>query len=90
MTHQNNHNTNVDCQYAFFDSHSRPQLGFTGSYLVVSKSQEDIVRRLQSIFIHIPVDDVDEVGMDELGWNYIYNMQMMYNMFEASVFQLKN
>jgi len=57
---------------------------------VVSKSQEDIVRRLQSIFIHIPVDDVDEVGMDELGWNYIYNMQMMYNMFEASVFQLKN
>lgn len=76
-------------RYVFFDSHSRPQLGFYGSYLVASSRQEDIVRRLQSIFIPLPVDDVDEVGMDELGWNYIYNMQMMYNMFEASVLQLR-
>jgi len=77
-------------RYVFFDSHSRPQLGFYGSYLVASTRQEDVVRRLQSIFIPLPVDDVDEVGMDELGWNYIYNMQMMYNMFEASVLQLRH
>lgn len=76
-------------RYVFFDSHSRPQLGFYGSYLVSSSRQEDIVKRLQSVFIPLPVDDVDEVGMDELGWNYIYNMQMMYNMFEASVLQLR-
>lgn len=32
----------------------------------------------------------DEICTDELGWNYIFNIQMMYNMFEGSVFQYKS
>lgn len=64
-------------KYYFFDSHSRPQDGFQNAYLIASNKEDSIIRKLKQIF---PVIDL---GMSD---DY---MSMMYNMFEASAFQLK-
>jgi hypothetical protein len=61
-------------KYFLFDSHSRPEQGINGSYLVVSTSRESIISRLETLF---PTLD----GMDsEDTFSY------MYNMFEGNFF----
>jgi len=67
-------------KYILFDSHSRPQLGLSGSYMFVSDDQREIVRRLDGLFPPLPM---------ERGGTADY-MQEMYNMFEGSVFQYKS
>lgn len=67
-------------KYILFDSHSRPQLGLSGSYLFVSDDQREIVQRLDGLFPPLPM---------ERGGAADY-MQQMYNMFEGSVFQCKS
>lgn len=62
--------------YAFFDSHSRPQLGLDGSYLVETRELEEIINRLKDIF-SAEVDSSDSY------------YSMMYNTFEGTAFQLK-
>ena len=64
--------------YCFFDSHSRPEYGLTGSYLVTSSSIESVLHRLRSIF---PQVDLEE------GSNDTY-MQMLYTTYEATVLQI--
>lgn len=66
-------------KYILFDSHSRPQLGLSGSYLFVSDGLDEVVRRLDGLFPPLPM---------ERGGAADY-MQQMYNMFEGSVFQHK-
>lgn len=60
--------------YFFFDSHSRPHLGHHGAYLVECSSAADLLVCLQDVFIPIEVDGDDQ-------------MNMMYNMYEATVFR---
>ena len=72
--------------YALFDSHSRPQLGIEGSYLVESNERAEIINRLHDIF---PLQqsfgsEVDSSMMDE---NESF-MTEMYATFEGSAFQL--
>lgn len=64
--------------YAFFDSHSRPEYGITGSYCVTSNNLDSILLRLEVIF---PSDN----GID-FDANDTY-MQMLYTSFETTVFQ---
>ena len=66
-------------KYILFDSHSRPQLGLSGSYLYLSENQVDIVRRLEGLFTPLPMERGSEADF----------MQQMYNMFDGSVFQSK-
>lgn len=66
-------------KFIMFDSHSRPQLGLSGSYLYISDDQLEIVRRLDGLFPPLPME----------GGGAADYMQQMYNMFEGSVFQLK-
>lgn len=60
--------------YYFFDSHSRPQQGLTGAYLVESRTIEGLAQRLNITFPF-----VDSSGDD--------TMDLMYNCFDATVFQ---
>ena len=64
-------------KYYFFDSHSRPELNIHGSYLVTSKSLNQIVKRLKMIFPPLVSSNEDE--------NY---MTWMYNSFEGTSFVL--
>jgi hypothetical protein len=66
----------ADAKYIFFDSHSRPQFGISGSYMVVCDDERAVVNRLGSIFTPLPSEGDED--------NY---MLMMYNMFEATAFQ---
>lgn len=65
--------------YYLFDSHARPQLGYTGAYLVSTTQESVITDRLNQLFRPLNLDYDEEVN----------SLQMMYNMFEASVFQSK-
>ena len=66
--------------YSFFDSHSRPEYGLTGSYLVSSSGIESVLNRLLAIF-------PQNTGalFDEAEDSY---MQMLYSTYEATVFQV--
>lgn len=64
--------------YSFFDSHSRPEYGLTGSYLVTSSSIESVLHRLSSIFPQVDLEGC---------FNDTY-MQMLYTTYEATVFQI--
>ena len=61
----------------FFDSHSRPEYGIDGAYLVSCASIEGVICRLCLIFP--PMESTGDSMMD-----------MMYGSFEASVFQLEH
>lgn len=63
-------------QYALFDSHARPQYGYSGAYLLLSYAEEEIIQHLQMLF----------PGLTE-GEGSVY--EMMYNMFDATTFSLK-
>jgi hypothetical protein len=65
-------------KYIFFDSHSRPQFGFSGAYIVQCDGEEGLVHRLEAVFQALLMEGGSE--------DY---MQMMYDMFEGSVFQCK-
>jgi hypothetical protein len=60
--------------YYLFDSHSRLQQGLSGAYLVESRTIEALAQRLNLTFPF-----VDSSGDD--------TMDLMYNCFDASVFQ---
>ena len=68
-----------EATYSFFDSHSRPEHGITGSYLVTSKNIDSILLRLAAIFPECS-DALDSGDQDSY-------MQMMYSTFECTVFQ---
>jgi hypothetical protein len=68
-------------KYAFFDSHSRPEYGIDGSYLVTSSTVDTILNRLNTIF---PVNN--EFDLDGEVDSY---MKMLYTTFEATIFQSK-
>lgn len=68
-----------EATYSFFDSHSRPQHGITGSYLVTSTDIDSILLRLNAIFPECS-DALDSGDQDSY-------MQMMYLTFECTVFQ---
>ena len=69
-------------KFIFFDSHSRPQLGYSGSYMVVSSTQAGIIQRLRAIFPPLPIEFGAAGGQNDY-------MQLMYNMFEGAVFQCR-
>lgn len=71
-------NAPPNARFIFFDSHSRPQFGFNGAYMAVCDSEAGLVSRLSTTFPPLQMDGGQE--------DY---MQMMYNMFEGSVFQSK-
>lgn len=64
-------------QFTFFDSHSRPQLGLQGAYLVLCGDEGGLIERLNLVFTALPME---AGGAD----NY---MMQMYNMFEGFGFQ---
>jgi hypothetical protein len=77
--------------YMFFDSHSRPELGFDGCYLVSSTSEADIIHRLNTIFPAFAGFGGSEGFGDEDGgeggaeqWCLA---EAMYNMVDATGFQ---
>jgi hypothetical protein len=72
-------NPNRSSTYTFFDSHSRPEYGLNGSYIVTSNDMNAIVERLNTIF---PANASE--GLDDLDGSY---MQMLYSTFEGTVFQ---
>lgn len=59
----------------FFDSHSRPQLGLHGAYLVECGNDAAVESCLRRVFIPFPADPHDPVNF-------------MYNMCDATAFQL--
>lgn len=61
-------------KYYFFDSHSRPQFGIEGAYLVSCDSIEGVVRRILLVFP--PMESCGDLMLD-----------MTYNSFEGSLFQ---
>lgn len=63
--------------YSFFDSHSRPENGLTGSYLVTSDSIESVLYRLDSVFPQVELNGLDNTYM-----------QMLYTTYEATVYQV--
>ena len=69
-----------------FDSHSRPQLGIEGSYLVETSQRAEIINRLHDIFPlqHSFGDEIESSMIDE---NETF-MTEMYATFEGSAFQL--
>lgn len=71
--------THCSNTYTFFDSHSRPEYGLNGSYIVTSNDMNAIIERLNTIF---PANASD--GLDVLDGSY---MQMLYSTFEGTVFQ---
>jgi hypothetical protein len=71
---------NLPC--ALFDSHSRPQLGLTGAYLVTSAAERDIVHRLEMIF---PAPTGEGFG-EGFGGGL---MEEMYNTIEGTVVHIK-
>ncbi len=70
-----NQRNNPAFKYYLFDSHSRPQYGYEGSYLAIADSMDDLVRRLKQLFPAMVMEE-------DLDANYA----MMYNMFEATIF----
>lgn len=66
-------------KFYLFDSHARPQLGLNGAYLVTTDKESVIVNRLNQLFRPLELEYGEEMS----------SMQMMYNMFEATVFQTK-
>ncbi len=71
--------------FLFFDSHSRPELGFNGCYLVSSDKERDIIQRLDAIFpAFTGFGDCDGGGDVE----QFDLAEAMYNMFEGTAFQL--
>lgn len=75
-------NRDLQGYYMLFDSHSRPQFGFSGSYLVASPNKLDVIQRLQALFPPFPAEENAIVNEQDY-------MHLMYNMFEGSIFQLK-
>ena len=65
-----------DKRFYFFDSHSRPEKGLFGSYLIISTNSLKIVDQLNSIFPALSGTDANNP--------YSY----MYNMFEATFYEL--
>ncbi len=63
-------------RYALFDSHARPQYGFDGAYLLLSDTEGEVIDHLMRLFPGL-----------EGGGGSVY--EMMYNMFEATIFSLK-
>lgn len=61
--------------FVLFDSHSRPQWGYDGAYMLTSTSEENVVRHLHKLF---PPLDLGPGATDQM---------QMYNMFEATAFQ---
>lgn len=77
--------------YVFFDSHSRPELGFNGCYLAASLSEEDIIARLNTIFPSFSGFGVGDGTGDGDGGEEHYDLaEVMYNMFEGTGFQMKS
>ncbi len=69
--------------FVFFDSHSRPELGFDGCYLVSSHHEQEIIDRLNTIFPAFAGFSGAEGGGDE-----DHDLaEAMYNMFDATAFQ---
>ena len=66
--------------YFLFDSHSRPQDGFEGSYVMVFQNEASLIRRLVQLFPNFTG------GSDGFGEQNFY--ADMYNMFEGTVFQV--
>lgn len=64
--------------YHLFDSHSRPQLGHDGAYLISDSNLNNIITRVRMIWPAF--NDNDDIGY----------MNDMYNMFEVHAFQLKD
>jgi len=67
-------------RWALFDSHSRPQLGIHGSYLVTATSHEPITARLVDLFPGLPSEGNDDA---------VSIWHMMYNTVEATPFVRK-
>lgn len=72
-----NSDGNLPC--TLFDSHSRPQLGLSGAYLVTSSAERGIVERLEMIF-------PPTVG-EGFGGGL---MEEMYNTIEGTILYLKH
>ena len=68
-------------KYVLFDPHSRPQLGFEGSYLVESPRRADIVARLRCLFPSCDGLDFGGGGMDTYAFEALSS-------FEMNVYQL--
>lgn len=65
--------------FLLFDSHSRPQFGLNGSYLCATLNLENLYDRINLIFNNLGAEDFHESQ----------NLQtMMYNMYEATIFQI--
>jgi hypothetical protein len=62
-------------RYFLFDSHSRPQLGYENAYLIECDNEIELISCIDRVIIPFPMDDSDG------------QLNMMYNMFEASIFQ---
>lgn len=62
-------------RWFFYDSHSRPQFQYDGSYLAECSTEQEVIHWLQRVFIPFPVDINDP-------------MNMMYNLCEGTFFQL--
>jgi hypothetical protein len=78
---KNSSGTNL---FLMFDSHSRPQFQLENSSLLTAKLLDCMIQKLERIFTPLPIDSDEDFGAAE-------NLaQMMYNMFEATVFQLKD
>ena len=74
-------------RYALFDSHSRPQLGIEGSYLVETSQRAEIINRLHDIFPLQEQSFGTEMESSMMDENESF-MTQMYATFEGSAFQL--
>ena len=74
-------------RYALFDSHSRPQLGIDGSYLVETSQRAEIINRLHDIFPLQEQSFGTEMESSMIDENESF-MTQMYATFEGSAFQL--
>lgn len=66
--------------YFFFDSHARPQDGMEGAYMVMFRTEQNLIVRLKQLFPSF------SFGADGGSSGHYGDM---YNMFEATVFQTK-
>lgn len=66
--------------YFFFDSHARPQDGMEGAYIVMFRTEQNLIVRLKQIFPNFNLNGDTSAGF----------YGDMYNMFEATIFQTDN
>jgi hypothetical protein len=64
--------------YFFFDSHSRPQDGMECAYIVMFRTEQNLIIRLKQLFPSFSFDGGDAGHYGD-----------MYNMFEGTIFQTK-